>query len=761
MQARRTIPGMVAFVLLVTLAPPAPWARAEDGPGAPAGASSPAATPPDALLQALADLGVRPDELGYRPRAHWARYPHPNTTPHVMPFFPDLLAAPQDTYEFVRTLGNGVEDNLTRDALTALPTDKDRCETLFRLGVLLGTERRIGGFRGYSANLDPQPLAEAPLRHALALVLERSGAPLRRPMAFGGAYGASGTAPWERLEEQVASVPAALHLPLARLLLDLLDARSWIDLGLRHVTAEQRRGVFAALPGLAAETPDGLGYDAVLDDVAGLVDEASLHYGGLKALQAVHDARRALGAALAGSGEVAAFDLRLATPWGDVRLRSGTRDDVAIAEAPFCYVQVGSQVGATRGPLGTTTAERPLSVALLFEHADLEGSDGERVEHGGLGSGVLGCGILYGVTARPGCVARVRHVGLGAALFGLGAFVAEEGATVYEARSFAQGAAFFGAGLLLDAAGDDVYRLAEGDGQGFGGPGGIGVLADREGNDLYRAEPLAAEAGRADYHSEGRIAVSNAQGVGSGRRGDGSDGHSWAGGLGALLDIDGDDRYEAGNFSQGLGYWYGTGVLYDGGGNDHYRSVYFTQGSGAHFAIGALVDEGGDDVHELWDTAGAAYGFGWDVVNAFLIDRGQGSDRYEARTISFGVAEVRSHAFFLDEGGDDTYVVERGRRNLGDVDERPTYSEPSRTATFAFHLGQIGVFLDLDGTDTYLERAGDAAPEAANAYGDDRTWQHRPRAGPGGFNVALGRDGAGGRSTWLTGAWAPRVAPPR
>ncbi|MBI3271833.1 MAG: hypothetical protein HYZ53_22770 [Planctomycetes bacterium] len=40
--------------------------------------------------------------------------------------------------------------------------------------------------------------------------------------------------------------------------------------------------------------------------------------------------------------------------------------------------------------------------------------------------------------------------------------------------------------------------------------------------------------------------MSNAQGRGKGRRGDGADGHSWAGGLGALLDCEGDDRYSAG-----------------------------------------------------------------------------------------------------------------------------------------------------------------------------------------------------------------------
>jgi hypothetical protein len=329
-------------------------------------------------------------------------------------------------------------------------------------------------------------------------------------------------------------------------------------------------------------------------------------------------------------------------------------------------------------------------------------------------------------------------------------------------RSAGQGSGFFGAGLLLDAAGDDVYELWEGDGQGHGGPGGIGVLADRSGDDEYRAEPDAALAGRADYHSEDRIAANNAQGAGFGRRGDGSDGHCSAGGLGALIDVDGNDTYTAGNFSQGIGYWFGTGLLWDGAGNDRYESVYFTQGSGAHFAVGALIDESGDDVHVLGANAGAAYGFGWDVVNAFLIDRGAGNDRYECQRISLGMAMVRSNAFFLDEGGDDVYVRLAGQEGLGQVDHRPAYEAPGRQATFPFHLGQVGLFLDLGGADQYLLRPGDGGadrpdPEAA----DGRTWRretHRPVRG--GFNAALGRDVAAGRLGFLD-PWPARVPPPR
>ena len=41
-----------------------------------------------------------------------------------------------------------------------------------------------------------------------------------------------------------------------------------------------------------------------------------------------------------------------------------------------------------------------------------------------------------------------------------------------------------------------------------------------------------------------------------------------AGGLGALLDGEGDDVYTAGNWSMGTGYWFGIGMLHDGNGDD-------------------------------------------------------------------------------------------------------------------------------------------------------------------------------------------------
>ena len=79
-----------------------------------------------------------------------------------------------------------------------------------------------------------------------------------------------------------------------------------------------------------------------------------------------------------------------------------------------------------------------------------------------------------------------------------------------------------------------------------------------------------------------------------------------------------------------------------------------------------------------------------------------------------GVAEVRSNAFFIDEGGDDTYVVAPKGKFLGDIDKRKSYDTPGRTSDFPWRLPQAGVFLDLSGNDTYLavSKGGPPAPHA-------------------------------------------------
>ena len=627
-----------------------------------------------------------------------------------------------------------MEDLLTPERLTKAPDAKDRAETLFRLGVALGTDRLVGGFRGFSVNLDPRPEPADPLFHALVTLLTRAGAPPRRGMTFGNAYAPEDPHPLDRLRAQVAAVPADLHLPLARLVLNLIEAREWIDLGLRKVTPETRREIFAALETLATDTPDGTGYHPAFDDAAAAVDAHSLYYGCLKALQAVQDARRELPALPAG------FSFALDTPWGAVVVG----DAPAWVEAPLLYVGA-----APTGPVAATGEGRTLSVALL--------TGGDAEVKGPAGRGILGAGILYAAGEATNRYAADDWA-LGSGVFGLGAIVDEGGDDFYEMASSGEGAGFFGIGLLLDAAGNDRYSLGEGDGQGFGGPAGIGVLADRSGDDAYYCEPDAAKAGRGDYHSQGAVAVSNAQGVGSGRRGDGSDGHNWAGGLGALLDVDGNDRYEAGNFRR-------PRVLVrhrDRVGRRRGRRVSKRL---LHAGLGRALrrrrpDRRGRrrDLHVLGANAGAAFGFGWDVVNAFLVDRGAGNDRYVAKCISTGCAEVRSNAFFLDEGGDDVYVLDEGNKGFGDVDDQETYLKPGRTNSFSFRIAQVGMFLDLGGDDRYLRRGAAGGFTEDPAAGDGREWNLRRRdpAARGAPNVSFGGDCGAARIGFFD-PWPARI----
>ncbi len=731
-------------------APPPPPEPPEQGPA------------PDVFAEVVKDAGLTPDDLGFRPKGTWPRYPY--VIPWKMPFFDDLLAHPEDVYEFTRTLGNSVEDLLTPESLSKPP--KEGPGSLFRLGVVLGTDRRIGGFRGFGFGLyDPKPAEKEPLADALVRLYT--------------AAGDLAAADPKDLAEKAKVVPAPLHLPLARLILALVDARSWIDRGLRDVPLALREAVWKALPTLIENTPDASVYCPELEDAAKRVDEPSLYYGCLKALEAVQRARWEIEAVPKPAvkdwrgerNEWPEFELRMKTPWGTVLIDSNGNNTQTEA-APFLVVRCWAGNGWS-GDLGATTPTRPLSVALVFGDRCRFGEDyGVNLREGdptvgGIAAGIFGCGIVYAAGGQDTYWKSSRST-LGFGLIGMGVLVDEGGDDEYDSLT-GQGAGFFGVGLLLDAAGNDSYTLEEGDGQGFAGPYGIGVLADRSGNDTYRAEPTPEKAGksRADYHSDQKIVGSNAQGCGMGRRGDLSDGHAWAGGLGALIDVDGDDTYEAGNFSQGVGYWFGTGLLWDGGGNDTYRSVYFSHGSGAHFAVGAVIDEGGDDQHLLYDfpkvglgpKAGAGIAFGWDVVDALVIDRA-GNDRYEANIISLGCAEIRSRAWLIDEAGDDVYVADEGALAFGAVDEQPTYATPSRGAPFAFHLPQTAFLLDLGGNDRYLRRpkgGGDPVPDATSK--DGASWGHDgPRGAGGGPNVARGRDVSRGRIGWLD-AWPRRVAP--
>jgi hypothetical protein len=664
----------------------------------------------DRLGEALGLVGFTRADLGHRPKGYWSRYPNPQQMAGKLPFYDDLFAEPLRVYDYTRLMGMAAADYLSPHSLA------EKGDALYQLVYFLGVDRRISGFRPYGANLDTLADPRAPLRHAIETVYARTGAELA-PMAFG-------TRRDDRLEDldaQIAGLDTALQRPLAILVLNVLDAYQWRQQALRRALPADLQRVFRIRD--LSRIVDERVYHPEMDDLARDLDEQSLYYAGLKAVQAADDARRRF-AQLAGDP---ARDLRgvrfdFETPVGRVVL-AGSGDDVHRYADAAVLVDLGGR-DRYLGPVGATPSlDVPISVAI-----DCAGDD--TYEYAGdapaQGAGILGVGVLIDQAGND--TYQARHYAQGLGFFGLGLLFDREGDDRYSLEQSGQGAGYFGVGCHFDGSGDDRFDLY-GDGQGFGGVGGVGVLANHSGDDQYAVETLAEKAGRPDYHSQGRIAYSTAQGAGVGRRGDGSDGHNWAGGLGVLLDLSGRDAYEAGNFCMGFGYMYGTGLLYDGGGDDLYRSVYFTQASGAHFSIGALIDNSGNDRHVLYDTGGAGLAFGWDFAVALLVDQG-GNDLYQARGNSLGRADLRSDALFVDLGGDDQYVFPPQAGGLGIAPFQPQYRTPGYSAgPYAYYAGSFALMLDIGGQDRYLDY--DPATDAktpSSAYGNDRVWQ---QPGPG------------------------------
>lgn len=642
---------------------------------------------PDALDDALAREGLTRADLGWEPRGYWSRFPA--DIPHKLRHFDDLMAQPLATVTFARTAAAVARVHLAPDALAGAAEGSPG--NLYQAVQQLGVDRRFGGFRAYSANLDT---AAVDLADALLALHERAGRKTRF-VTFGN------ESDYPDLRGQAASaaelVPEPARGPVARLILDLADAQEWIDLAFRNVDPADRLAAQRRMD-LGAGLTDALEYSPELDDVTAAWDEASLWYGALRATAAVERARIALAAA----GKAADFAVDWRSPWGWVRLRGGGNDEIRGGDT-FLVVDLGGD-DTWIGRVASPDPGRSLSVALDVRGNDRYAGDGDPTQGAGLG----GVGILLDGEGDDEYTAV--QCAQGYACHGLGLLADLSGRDRYAARYSSQGSAFFGVGLLVDGAGDDSYRI-ESDGQGFGGSGGVGTLADRLGNDRYEAVRDPAVTERPSYHSEGRISVSNAQGVGSGRRGDGGDGHSWAGGLGQLLDSEGDDEYLAGNWSQGTGYWFGTGLLHDGAGNDTYRGVVWSQGSGAHFCIGALIDEAGDDAHRIEEKGSASLAFGHDFTVALHVD-GAGNDEYDVpEGDGLGYAINRSVAMLLDLSGGDSYRGKEGNRP-GFARFDPRFADFDTTHTYFAEAGALGLFLDVGGQDAY----------AVDAAANDSAW---------------------------------------
>lgn len=662
----------------------------------------------DAFLTMLDRLHLTEADLGFQPKGYWTRYPDPQDIPFKTPAFDDLMAQPQRLYDFVRVMALAVEDYLHPDYLKG--EDRGNSKGLLKTVYYCGIRNRTAQFRDYSASLWAELDEKEPLLQAIRAVYEQTG----RVYRFNAMNSASDFPLIEKnLRDAIAPIHPEIQKAVARTLLHLLSAYHWRQTAMRNVDWQKASDCWR-IRHLGETQFDGLEYFPQLEDCARDMDFNSLDYAGFKMLESAEMLADTL-VVLKTRKDIdwKRQNLNVETPIGRIVL-SGSGDDRHEYSDLLLLVDFGGE-DTYRGAIGSTPSlQIPISLAIDLDGDDQYSNDDEYLPS--QGAAVFGAGLLLDLAGRDHYTAK--RLSQGAAMLGIGVLADMDGDDEYDLWTDGQGGAYFGVGVAIDNRGDDRYRIW-GDGQGYGGVGGVGALVNRTGNDHYFAEPLAAKVFRPDYHAkDGKFNYSYAQGCGIGRRGDITDGHSWAGGMGTLIDLQGDDAYEAAQWSQGCGYWYGIGFLWDGGGNDRYTATGWSQAAGAHFCIGALLDEGGDDQYTIWEEQSQGLGFGHDYTIALFLDRG-GNDRYRVHGDGLGFAINMSQVFFFDLTGDDQYL--RGSKwHAFGWNNYEQYNPPIVATLSSLYSNQICLFADLSGKDDYrVQDFGDgkAIPDTAMSDG--------------------------------------------
>lgn len=334
-------------------------------------------------------------------------------------------------------------------------------------------------------------------------------------------------------------------------------------------------------------------------------------------------------------------------------------------------------------------------------------------------SATLGYGILWDTEGDD------RYEGgeqaQASALFGAALLVDGGGSNRFVASSRSQAHAVGGIAVLASGGGDDAFT-AQTYSQATGGPQGAAALIDTGGNDRYTLDntPLVRPSPQLPERN-----TSMGQGAGYGGRGDFFDGRSVAGGVGLLLDLAGDDRYEAQVFAQGVGYYEGLGLLVDDGGNDRFASAWYAMGAAAHSAAGILLKRGhGNDVYE--SSHELALGAGHDLSVGVFVDEG-GNDAYAVGQLSLGVGHANSTGLFVDGTGDDRYtVLSEACRALGAAYQH-AWGNARET------LPNLGLFMDLGGVDSYPAHCARAANDSR--WSGPRAWPQLRLASEAGAGI--------------------------
>lgn len=438
------------------------------------------------------------------------------------------------------------------------------------------------------------------------------------------------------------------------------------------------------------------------------------------------------------------------TKAGSIRVRDAADHDYPDAdEAVLLLVDLGGRDDHRDAAGSNLSGANPVSVVVDLEGDDLyhydevaspqdkppllpADVDGRAAPSGGYGPYTKSDRSRQGA-ARNG-VAMLFDLGAGADTYrslrmsqgyahqGVGVLCDDGGADTYAAEASSQGSGQFGIGLLVDLGDDDDHHDAFTQSQGFGFVGGVGALIDAGGADRYHCDigdPMFG--GLPVYDSPQLPATGNSsfcQGAGFGARNDGNPLASLSGGLGVLRDQAGDDEYDASVFAQGSGYWEGVGVLSDGGGADRYDAAWYVQGGAAHYSVGLLADDGpgADRFNMTRPSTSVNLGSGHDYSLGALLND-EGDDEYYLTGLAAGASNCNGIGLFIDNAGDDDYTaISDLGSGIGNISAECLVARPKAVS--------IGVMIDAGGVDQYtyppMNSPGFIVPEEGGQWGYPR-----------------------------------------
>ncbi|KAA3630748.1 MAG: hypothetical protein DWP97_14610, partial [Calditrichaeota bacterium] len=458
----------------------------------------------DILGKILTEAGFSRADLGYQPKGYWNRFPL--DIPYRLTSFDALYAEPLKLIDYATVMGNTVEQYLD-------PTYADtNANALYYLVYNLGVDKKLGGFRSYSANLLDAPNSPTPIITAIEDLYKMAD----RETIFQSFGSTSHPFVNDSVQAELDKLPDSAKIHIAKIIVNLGDAIKWRNIAFRNCDASDMQKVIA-IRDLADTQNDGTKYYPEIDDIASSIDYPSLHYSALKVAAAVGEAEANLKQYVKDIPDD--FELHIETPYGNIAFLSpvfkkhklpqpkATAGTVApikgwyeIEATNYLLILDFGRNIIYQGSAGATASlANPVSVVLDMGGNDYYGFQRDSYPQT-TGVGILGVGLVFDSDGNDEYNGTDFAQGTG--LFGVGVLYDKKGNDKYKASLSAQGCGYFGIGLCLDGTGDDEYYI-HGSGQGCGGVGGgIGVCASFDGKDRYTAEPFSEIFNRGDYHSE-------------------------------------------------------------------------------------------------------------------------------------------------------------------------------------------------------------------------------------------------------------------